>query len=116
MEHLKQVYVLLVIFLDSISFKGKSFKISDFIKTVPDQLVPILDKLYLTPIDEKLIEPNHWQKEVDTVLGELKRMLIKVSLEKLSLQIKSAQEFEKTETLDVLNRRFRDLSVRLKNL
>ena len=43
-------------------------------------------------------------------------MLIKTSLEKLSLQIKNAQEFGKDESLETLNKRFRDLSVKLKNL
>ena len=67
-------------------------------------------------IDEKLTEKAHWQKELDTVVHELKKMLIKTSLEKLTLQIKNAQEFENVETLEVLNRRFRDLSLKLKNL
>lgn len=115
-EQLKQIYVLLVLSLDSISFKGKSFKISEFVKFVPEQLVSLVDKLYLTPIDDKLIDRGLWQKEVDTVLSELKKILIKTSLEKLSLQIKNAQEFDKGEALDVLNKRFRDLSVKLKNL
>lgn len=115
-EELKQIYVLLVIFLDGISFKGRSFKISEFIKTIPNELTPLIDKLYLMPIDEKLEEPKLWQKELDTVISELKKMLIKTSLEKLTLQIKNAQEFDKIETLDTLNKRFRDLSVKLKTL
>lgn len=115
-EQLKQIYVLLVLFLDSISFKAKSFKISEFVKTVPDQLLGLVDRLYLTPIDEKLLEARLWQKEIDLVVAELKKMLIKSSLEKLSLQIKNAQEFEKMEILKILNKRFRDLSIKLKNL
>lgn len=117
MEHLKQIYVLLVIFLDSISFRGKSFKIQDYIKTVPEALVPIIDTLFLNPIDEKILGNNSsWQKEIDLVVSELKKLLIKSSLEKLSLQIKSAQEFEKIENLENLNRKFRDLSLKLRNL
>jgi len=115
-EELKQVYVLLVIFLDSISFKGKAFKITDFIKSVPLELAPLVDRLYLMQIDEKLEDKKIWQKEIETVVGELKKMLIRSSLEKLSLQIKNAQEFGKIEQLDLLNKRFRDLSVKLKNL
>ena len=115
-EELKQVYVLLVIFLDSISFKGRAFKIQEFVKTIPAELMPVVDQLYLTEIDNKLTEKRYWQKEVDSVVAELKKMLIKSSLEKLSLRIKSAQEFDKIETLEVLNKRFRDLSLKLKNL
>lgn len=115
-EELKQIYVLLVLFLDSISFKGKAFKIVDFVKSVPAELVPSIDNLYLMQIDEKLEDKKIWQKEIETVILELKRMLIKSSLEKLTFQIKSAQEFGNIETLELLNRRFRDLSVKLKNL
>lgn len=115
-EEYKQTYVLLVLFLDSISFKGRAFKIAEFIKTLPEQLIPLTDRLYLTPIDEKLEEASFWQKEVEMVVSELKKMLIKSSLEKLSLQIKNAQEFDKLEVLEALNKRFRDLSVKLKNL
>jgi len=115
-EELKQVYVLLVLFLDSISFKSQEFKISQFIKNLPPEYIDLVDRLYLLEIDEKLMDKFTWQKEVDLVIGLLKKMLIKTSLEKLSLQIKNAQEFGKMENLEVLNRRFRDLSVKLKNL
>ncbi len=115
-EELKQIYVMLVIFLDSILFKGKAFKIGEFVKTLPDHLVTVADRLYLLQIDERLLDKKYWQKEVDIVVSELKKMLIKTSLEKLSLQIKSAQAFDKMEQVEVLNKRFRDLSVKLKNL
>jgi DNA primase len=115
-EELKQLYVLLVLFLDSISFKGQSFKIAEFAGSLPESVVPLMDRLYLMQIDEKLTEPVLWQKEVENVVAELKKILIRSSLEKLSLQIKNAQEFDKMEALEILNKRFRDLSVRLKNL
>lgn len=115
-EELKQVYVLLVLFLDSISFKSQEFKIAELIKNLPPEYIDLVDRLYLLEIDEKLSDKFTWQKEVDLVIGQLKKMLIKTSLEKLSLQIKNAQEFGKMEVLETLNRRFRDLSVKLKNL
>ncbi len=115
-EELKQVYVLLVLFLDSISFKGKSFKITEFIKFTPVEVAETVDTLYLMQIDEKLNDKNVWQKEIETVVSHLKKMLIKTSLEKLSLQIKNAQEFGNMNELIILNKRFRDLSVKLKNL
>lgn len=115
-EELKQVYVLLVLFLDSISFKAQEFKIDEFIKTLPTEFAPLVDVIYLLEIDEKLRDKHAWQREVGLVVSELKRMLIKTSLEKLSLQIKNAQEFGKEESLTSLNKKFRDLSVKLKNL
>ncbi len=115
-EELKQIYVLLVIFLDSVSFKGRAFKITDFTATLPSELIPTTDRLYLIETDQKLETVSYWQKEAETVISELKKMLIKASLEKLSLQIKNAQEFGKDESLETLNKRFRDLSVKLRNL
>lgn len=115
-ESLKQAYVLLVIYLDSIAFKGKSFKINEFISSVPGELVSTVDRLYLMEIDDKIFVSKNWQKELDLVVSELKRMLIKSSLEKLSLQMKNAQDFDNLESLDILNKRFRDLSIKLKNL
>jgi DNA primase len=103
-EELKQIYVLLVIFLDTISFKGHAFKITEFTKMLPPDLIYTVDKLYLMQVDEKLETGMYWQKEIELVISELKKMLIKASLEKLSLQIKNAQEFEKTEALETLNK------------
>lgn len=112
----KQLYVLIVLYLDSISFKGKSFMVNEFVKNLPPELVDEVDQLYLTEIDDKLTNTQSWQKELDSVVAELKKALIKASLEKLSFEIKNAQEFGKIESLERLSRRFRDLSVKLKNL
>jgi DNA primase len=115
-ESLRQIYVYLVIYLDSISFKGRSFNINEFLKDLPEELSIIVDNLFLTEIDSRLASAKDWQKEVDGVILELKRALIKASLEKLSKEIKNAEQFGKIDTLESLNKRFRDLSVKLKNL
>jgi len=115
-ETLKQIYVFLVLYLDSISFKSSEFKINDLIKGLPTELQIEVDRVYLTELDPRLTEVNHWQKEVDSVLSELKKALIKASLEKLSFEIKNAEAFGKMESLSTLSKRFRDLSVKLKNL
>lgn len=115
-ENLKQIYVMLVLYLDSISFKAISFEINNFIKSLPKELSLETDQLYLTEVDDKLTNAQQWQKEVVGVVVELKKALIKASLEKLSYEIKSAQEFGKMDVMERLNKRFRDLSVKLKNL
>jgi len=115
-ETLRQIYVLLFLYLDSISFKSKAFSINEFIEDLPKELLAEVDRLYLTEIDSKLTDPKAWQKEVDDVVAGLKKALIKASLEKLSYEIKNAQEFGKMELVETLNKRFRDLSVKLKNL
>ncbi len=116
LEEHRSLYVLLVLYLDSIAFKGVDFKVGDFVKGLPEELVPLVDRLYLTEIDDKLAGAKPWEAEVGIVAAELKKALIKASLEKLSGEIKSAQAFGRIEQLDILNKRFRDLSVRLKNL
>lgn len=115
-ESFRSIYVLLVIYLDAISFKGDSFNINEFVKTLPEEYVHLVDKLYLMEIDEKLESGDNWQQEVKKVVAELKRILIKSSLEKLSADIKNAQVFGTIEQLEVLNRKFRDLSLKLKHL
>ncbi len=115
-EKWRHIYVFLVLFLDSISFKSKAFDINEFAKGLPPEVTFDVDRLYLTEMDSKLSETTHWQKEVDGVISELKKALIKASLERLSFEIKNAQEFGKIEALESLNKRFRDLSVKLKNL
>ena len=115
-ESFRQIYVLLVLYLDSISFKSQAFSINDFSADFPKELLSEVDRLYLTELDDKLTDSKAWQKEVLGVISELKKALIKASLEKLSLEIKNAQEFGKIEIVESLNKRFRDLSVKLKNL
>lgn len=115
-ETWKQLYVMLVLYFDSISFKPLSFQINEFVKTLPQELTSEIDQLFLTELDDKLSSADKWQKELDSVISELKKALIKASLERLSYEIKSAQEFGKMELLERLNKRFRDLSVKLKNL
>jgi len=115
-ETFRQIYVLLVLYLDSISFKSKAFSINDFSSDFPKDLLTEVDRLYLTELDDKLNSSKAWQKEVDGVTSELKKALIKASLERLALEIRNAQEFGKMEIVESLNKRFRDLSVKLKNL
>ncbi len=115
-EAFRQLYVLLVLYLDSISFKSRAFSINEFSADLPKELQSEVDTLYLTELDSKLLDGQNWQKELDGVVSELKKALIKASLEKLSFEIKNAQEFGKLEMVESLNKRFRDLSVKLKNL
>ncbi len=115
-ESFRQIYVFLLIYLDSISFKSQEFSINEFSDDLPKELLPEVDSLYLTELDSKLQTAKNWQKEVTEVVSELKKALIKASLAKLSLEIKNAQEFGKMEVVESLNKRFRDISVRLKNL
>lgn len=115
-EKWRQLYVLLVLYLDSISFKSKAFNINEFVLTLPKEVSLDVDRLYLTELDSKLIEKDAWQKEFESVILELKKALIKASLNKLSFEIRNAQEFGKIEVVETLNKRFRDLSVKLKNL
>ncbi|MBI2329964.1 DNA primase [Candidatus Daviesbacteria bacterium] len=112
----RQIYVLLFLYLDSISFKSKSFDINEFVVDLPKELLSEVDRLYLIELDSKFTDDKLWKRELDEVVAELKKALIKASLEKLSSEIRNAQEFDKVEIIENLNKRFRDLSVKLKNL
>lgn len=113
---LKEIYILLLLYLDKIEFQASKFSINDFTKSLSTTLGETADKLLFVEIDEKLTDFEHWQKEVSLCVVELKKLLIKSSLERLSLQIKAAQAFNQAKELTLLNSRFRDLSQRLKNL
>ncbi len=115
-ESLRQIYVLLVLYLDLISFKARAFDINEFIKDIPQQLLQEVDRLHLIDMDSKLQNRDAWQKELDSVVAELKKSLVKASLERLSMEIKNAEGFGKIEIVESLNRRFRDLSIKLKNI
>ncbi|MDD5415421.1 MAG: DNA primase [Candidatus Daviesbacteria bacterium] len=115
-EKWRQLYVLLVLYLDSISFKSKAFNINEFVINLPKELLSEVDRLYLVELDRRLVDEGFWRKELDGVVSELKKALIKASLEKLSLEIKNAQEFGKLEVVESLSKKARDLSVKLKNL
>lgn len=115
-ETYRSIYVLLVLYLDAVSFKAGSFSIGEFVKTLPADLVLVVDRLYLVEIDDKLSNSKLWKDEVGKVVADLRKTLVKASLEKLSAEIKNAQAFDKMELLETLNKRFRDLSVKLKNL
>lgn len=115
-EKWRQIYVLIFLYLDSISFKSKSFNINEFIKELPKDMLSEVDRLYLTELDTKLTDEKNWLRELNGVVSELKKALIKASLEKLSFEIKNAQDFGKMEIVESLNKRFRDLSIKLKNL
>ena len=115
-EKWRQLYVLLVLYLDTISFKSKAFNINEFVLSLPKEVLSEVDRLYLIELDSRFVDEKFWRKELDGVVAELKKALIKASLEKLSLEIKNAQEFGKIEIVESLNKRFRDLSVKLKNL
>ncbi len=114
-ENFRQIFVFLFLYLDSISFKSKEFNINEFAQNLPKELLFEIDRLYLTQLESKLAESKAWQKELEGVVSELKKALIKASLEKLSFEIKNAQEFGKMEVVETLNKRFRDLAVKLKN-
>lgn len=115
-EKWRQIYILLVLYLDSISFKSRSFDINEFMETLPKEQIEEVDRLYLTELDDKLADSKWWQKEMAGVVSELKKALIKASLQKLSFEIKNAENFGKIEILETLTKRFRDLSLKLKNL
>jgi DNA primase len=114
-EQIRSLYVMLVLYLDAISFKAKSFEINQFVESLPQQLADTVDRVYLMEIDQRLENADHWQTEVTKIVAELKKGLIKASLERLSQQIKNAQVFGNIDVLSTLNRRFRDLSVRLRS-
>ena len=63
-ENLRQIYVLLVLYLDSISFKSHPFDINEYVIDFPKELLEIVDRLYLTELDEKLKNPKAAKRNI----------------------------------------------------
>lgn len=80
------------------------FKIQDFSKTLPSELLPILDETYLLDLS-RVEDPG---KEWERVLFEIQGMYVRSELKKLAVEIAGAEK--KGEVIDELQARFVELS------
>ena len=90
---------------------SKKFKISEFVKSLPQELVSIVDRAYLAdlvkiPEDEKL-----FTRELNKTMAEIKKISLRRSLLSLALKIK---ETKKKKELGVLTAEYRKIAAELK--
>lgn len=100
---LAKIWNILLTFLS----QEKKFKIQNFCQEVPKELLPIVDRLYLTPLEEPA------KKEVETAIKEIKRLSLQGKIQDLSKKMKEKESLNKEEW-EKLCQEFQNLSLLLK--
>jgi len=80
------------------------FSISVFVKTLPSELVSILDKAYLWDISEITDDQAAYQEEWKKTLRELKRTIIRSKIQQLNAKSQTEENPELQEKLSELTR------------
>ena len=90
---------------------GKKFTMAEFIKTLPQELVPAVDRLYLFDLGKTLDDSKLFDKELTKTAREIKKIFLKNKVVDLS------QELKKSNTsgqMDGLMQQYRELTAELK--
>ncbi|MCL5411801.1 MAG: DNA primase [Patescibacteria group bacterium] len=97
------------------SKEGKSFSAKEFASSLSPDLLPVFDEIMLVEIEDYLLEDDEkLEKEFIRCFYQLKSLNLKRRLKKLEVEIKQAEILKDVVKLELLNKEFRDLSVKLK--
>ena len=107
---LKNLYKMSIIPPGTVAKKNKGFS------KLTDEEIEIYKRLSLVDLSEIVDTEDGWLKEVKKISQSIKKESLKGKLELLTNQIKKAEEGKKEKELDVLKKRFRDLSLELANI
>jgi len=88
----------------------KEFKITDFLKKLPPELLPIADRAYLLDLGKTLEDKKIFNRELDKTLNEIKKSYLKKRLLFLAKEIKKVGEKE----LTALREEYRQTALELK--
>lgn len=94
--------------------KEEVFAIGKFVKDVPIELLPTVDRLYL--IDTEAIAKEDVPFEVEQAIRELKVLLLRRKMEEVAIQLKKMEKEQNRRALTTLERQFSVLSTRLSKL
>ncbi len=92
----------------------KQFSIKDFAESVPKELLPTLDEAFLWDISDLLENEEHFGREWEQVMHQLRRVSIRVSIEAVSRQLKHTDL--SAAQVKTLHEQLRALTVELKPL
>lgn len=96
--------------------KKQSFSASEFVRKLPAELIEILDRLYLRDLGRIGQSQEKLKKEIVKTRGEVRRLILRKELEKLSGRIKEAEEVEDEGQLEMLRRKFGKIALKLEKL
>lgn len=104
---LKRIFKLLNEYLTT---SAKKFKIAEFVKTLPVELAPTVDKLYLQDLGKILEDKKLFGRELQKTIVEIKKISLKEQLLSLAERMKQAEKSD----LDLLTREYRQVAGELK--
>jgi DNA primase len=93
----------------------KTFTISAFVRTLPAELVEVVDRLYLSDLGKITQEVRILKHEIEKTQEKLKRLALQEKLMELSERIKGAEGENDGETIK-LKREFNRIIAKLKKL
>lgn len=107
---LEKVLHLLLAFYE----RQQPFDIKKFVKDIPKELLPTVDRLYL--IDTEPIAKDDVPFEIEQALRELKVLLLRRKMEEVAAQLKKMEKEQSRRGFSSLEREFSVLSTRLSKL
>jgi hypothetical protein len=81
------------------AYKEQGFVITEFAKTIPQELIPAFDQCYLFPLP-KFGTDQKWHEEIEKVGDELVQLQLKKQLEAVGKEIKK-KEGENADSADL---------------
>lgn len=94
--------------------KRESFTISDFVKEVPRELLPTVDRLYL--LDTEHVHSENVSSEVERSLRELRVMLLRQKMAKIAEDLKTGEKKGDDRKVTTLKEQFMLMSSQLHKL
>ncbi|MFH0863749.1 MAG: DNA primase [Candidatus Gottesmanbacteria bacterium] len=102
-------FKLLISYLE---LNNKEFIISDFVKTLPAELVPIVDRAYLIDLGEIINHQDLYDKELVKTIAEIKKITLKSRLSNLTSHLKESNK----QDLDHLSQEYHQYADELKKI
>ncbi|MBI1919132.1 DNA primase [Candidatus Microgenomates bacterium] len=93
--------------------KDRKFSIKDLVAALPAELVPAVDRSFLLMLPSKLDLAGEYLAEVEKIVRELKKLLLKEKMQELSSKIRQAEKDKNESELEVLRKTFGELASQL---
>jgi DNA primase len=92
------------------SKKGKKWEVNRFVKSLPAELVGAVDAAYLTELGKKLQDSEKLETELKRTMEELRKIVFKEEMGRLSEAIKEAEAKKDKKKLGRLQKKFIEVS------
>ena len=94
--------------------KASSFAIASFVKDLPPELLPTIDRLYL--LDTEAIKPENLSVELENVIRELRVLLLRKQMRDITATMRQQEQTSSEKNINTLKQTFNSLSHRLSEL